>query len=134
MSRRAWTYIWIVFVMTALLLGAAIVTASPSSFSDQWQLAVVLTISATLAQLFKVEAPNNQTYFATTIFLFAGVFRGKYLANFPERMGFYRTPAAAHDLWHDATRIQDEAERRRLSRFTFRLVHLADIWAVTAGA
>ena len=73
MSRRAWAYIWIVFVMTVLLLGAAIITASPSSFADQWQLAVVLTISATLAQLFKVEAPNNQTYFATTIFLFAGV-------------------------------------------------------------
>jgi predicted TIM-barrel fold metal-dependent hydrolase len=41
--------------------------------------------------------------------------------------------ATAHDLWRDASGLQDEAERRRLSRFTFRLVHLADIWAVTAG-
>jgi diguanylate cyclase (GGDEF)-like protein len=57
--------------MTALLLGVAIATSSSSL--EQWELAAVLTISATLAQLFKVEAPNNQTYFATTIFLFAGV-------------------------------------------------------------
>jgi uncharacterized protein len=42
--------------------------------------------------------------------------------------------ATAHDLWQDATGVHDEPERRRLSRFTFRLVHLADIWAVTAGA
>jgi uncharacterized protein len=42
--------------------------------------------------------------------------------------------STAHDLWHVATGIDDEVERRRLSRFTFRLVHLADIWAVTAGA
>jgi len=60
-------------VLTALLLGVAILSASPSSYSAQLPLALVLMISATLAQLFKVEAPNNQTYFATTIFLFAGV-------------------------------------------------------------
>ena len=30
-------------------------------------------------------------------FLLAGVLRGKYLVNFPERMGFYRAKAAPHD-------------------------------------
>ena len=31
-----------------------------------------------------------------------------------------------------APEIEDEQEKRRLSRMTFRLIHLADIWAVTA--
>ncbi len=38
----------------------------------------------------------------------------------------------AHDLWRAAPEIEDEQEKRRLSRMTFRLIHLADIWAVTA--
>ena len=38
----------------------------------------------------------------------------------------------AHDLWRAAPEIKDEQEKRRLSRMTFRLIHLADIWAVTA--
>jgi predicted TIM-barrel fold metal-dependent hydrolase len=38
----------------------------------------------------------------------------------------------AHDLWRAAPEVKDEQEKRRLSRMTFRLIHLADIWAVTA--
>src|SRR4051794_14455090 len=38
----------------------------------------------------------------------------------------------AHDLWRSAPEVEDEQEKRRLSRMTFRLIHLADIWAVTA--
>jgi 3-deoxy-D-manno-octulosonic-acid transferase len=38
-------------------------------------------------------------------FLVAGVLRGKYLANFPERMGFYPAPAAGHDLWIHAVSV-----------------------------
>jgi predicted TIM-barrel fold metal-dependent hydrolase len=40
--------------------------------------------------------------------------------------------SVAHDLWRSTGEIEDEQERRRLSRMTFRLIHLADIWAVTA--
>jgi 3-deoxy-D-manno-octulosonic-acid transferase len=32
-------------------------------------------------------------------FLFLGFLRGKYLTNFPARMGVYRSRPAAHDLW-----------------------------------
>ena len=41
---------------------------------------------------------------------------------------------AARDLWATLGDAGDEAEQRQLSRVTFRLIHLADIWAVTAGA
>lgn len=57
-------------------------------------------------------------------YLLKGVFRGKYLANFRERMGFYRTQASAHDLWihavsvgetHAARPVVDEILRQRPS-------------------
>lgn len=38
-------------------------------------------------------------------FLIAGLIRGKYLANFPQRLGFSRHPAAAHDLWVHAVSV-----------------------------
>ncbi len=38
-------------------------------------------------------------------FLLTGFLRGKYLSNFPERIGFYRTPAAAHDVWIHAVSV-----------------------------
>jgi 3-deoxy-D-manno-octulosonic-acid transferase len=41
-----------------------------------------------------------------------GVLRGKYLANFPARMGFYRTPAAAHDLWIHAVSVGETVAAR----------------------
>jgi 3-deoxy-D-manno-octulosonic-acid transferase len=37
--------------------------------------------------------------------LIVGLVRGKYLTNFPERMGFYKTPPAAHDLWIHAVSV-----------------------------
>jgi 3-deoxy-D-manno-octulosonic-acid transferase len=61
---------------------------------------------------------------ALPYFLLTGFLRGKYLANFPERMAFYRTPAAAHDLWIHAVSVGetlaahpvvDEIMRRRPS-------------------
>src|SRR5436190_14117114 len=42
---------------------------------------------------------------ALPYFLITGMLRGKYLANFPERMGFYKTPAASHDLWIHAVSV-----------------------------
>ena len=41
---------------------------------------------------------------------------------------------AARDLWRVLPELDDEAEQRIVSRTTFRLVHLADILAVTSGA
>ncbi len=38
-------------------------------------------------------------------FLLAGILRGKYLSNFPERMGFYRGRAEEHDLWVHAVSV-----------------------------
>lgn len=38
-------------------------------------------------------------------FLALGVMRGKYLSNFPERMGFYRHGRDAHDLWIHAVSV-----------------------------
>lgn len=42
---------------------------------------------------------------ALPFFLITGLIRGKYLSNFPERIGFYRTPAGAHDLWIHAVSV-----------------------------
>jgi predicted TIM-barrel fold metal-dependent hydrolase len=41
---------------------------------------------------------------------------------------------AAGALWKAAPEIQDERERWQATRLVFRLVHLADIWAVTTSA
>ncbi|HEX7192307.1 MAG TPA: 3-deoxy-D-manno-octulosonic acid transferase [Thermoanaerobaculia bacterium] len=38
-------------------------------------------------------------------FLIIGLVRGKYVVNFSERMGFYRSPARAHDLWIHAVSV-----------------------------
>jgi predicted TIM-barrel fold metal-dependent hydrolase len=40
----------------------------------------------------------------------------------------------ARDLWRELAEIEEERERMMVSRLTFRLVHLADIVAVTTGA
>jgi hypothetical protein len=40
----------------------------------------------------------------------------------------------ARDLWRIAPEIEDERDRMRAIRSTFRLIHLADILAVTPGA
>jgi uncharacterized protein len=41
---------------------------------------------------------------------------------------------SARELWRVLPELDDEAEQRAVSRTTFRLVHLADILAVTSGA
>ncbi len=45
-------------------------------------------------------------------FLLTGFLRGKYLANFPERIGFYRTPAGPHDLWIHAVSVGETLASR----------------------
>jgi predicted TIM-barrel fold metal-dependent hydrolase len=42
--------------------------------------------------------------------------------------------AAARELWRVLPEVEDEGEQRAVGRTTFRLVHLADILAVTSGA
>src|SRR5689334_3586597 len=45
-------------------------------------------------------------------FLITGILRGKYIANFPERLGFYRTPASSHDLWIHAVSVGETLAAR----------------------
>ena len=40
----------------------------------------------------------------------------------------------AQDLWRESPEIEDERDRMRAIRSTFRLIHLADILSVTADA
>ena len=40
----------------------------------------------------------------------------------------------ARDLWRTLPEVDDPQELRQLTRATFRLIHLADIWAVTSDA
>ena len=49
---------------------------------------------------------------ALPYFLITGILRGKYLANFPERMGFYRSPASSHDLWIHAVSVGETIAAR----------------------
>jgi predicted TIM-barrel fold metal-dependent hydrolase len=42
--------------------------------------------------------------------------------------------SAARDLWRSLPEVEEEGEQRVVTRTTFRLVHLADILAVTSGA
>jgi 3-deoxy-D-manno-octulosonic-acid transferase len=49
---------------------------------------------------------------ALPFFLLIGFMRGKYLSNFPERIGRYRTPATAHDLWIHAVSVGETLASR----------------------
>ncbi len=49
---------------------------------------------------------------ALPFFLVTGFLRGKYLSNFPERIGFYRTPAGTHDLWIHAVSVGETLASR----------------------
>lgn len=49
---------------------------------------------------------------AMPYFLLTGVLRGKYLANFPERLGIYRHRAEEHDLWIHAVSVGETLAAR----------------------
>jgi len=49
---------------------------------------------------------------ALPFFLITGFLRGKYLSNFPERIGFYRTPGGSHDLWIHAVSVGETLASR----------------------
>src|SRR5437763_11425503 len=74
MSGRAWAYIWGILIAAATLGGFALPDNPFTAFTpSEWLTFAAFTVLATLSQLFKAEAPNHQTYFATPVFLFAGV-------------------------------------------------------------
>jgi len=49
---------------------------------------------------------------ALPFFLITGLLRGKYLSSFPERMGFFRTPATSHDIWIHAVSVGETLASR----------------------
>ena len=49
---------------------------------------------------------------ALPYFFVIGLLRGKYLASFPEQMGFYKTPRGAHDLWIHAVSVGETLAAR----------------------
>jgi hypothetical protein len=51
-----------------------------------------------------------------------------------ERERIRELVTTARDLWRTLPDLEDEAEQQTLRRMTFRLVHLADILAVTTSA
>jgi hypothetical protein len=55
--------------------------------------------------------------------------------NIPEELGQIRELLlCARDLWRIVPEIEDEKDKMRAIRQTFRLIHLADIVSVTPGA
>ncbi|MDX6513187.1 MAG: uncharacterized protein QOE36_2691, partial [Gaiellaceae bacterium] len=52
----------------------------------------------------------------------------------PEVEGIKELLLTAQDLWRSLPEVEGEADQRVVSRATFRLIHLADILAVTSGA
>ncbi|MGB8644272.1 MAG: diguanylate cyclase [Anaerolineae bacterium] len=71
MSRRAWAFVY------AILIAGALASACTFLFLGfpltQWPTFLILTALATAAQLLRVDAINHQSYYATFIFIFAGV-------------------------------------------------------------
>jgi len=71
MSYRAWVYIGSILLFAAGLSTLALTGATWATFP--WLPFAILTVLATLAQIFKAEGPNHVAFFATPVFLFAGV-------------------------------------------------------------
>jgi diguanylate cyclase (GGDEF)-like protein len=71
MSRLAWAYVSVVFLVGGVL--SVLTLPGAMQAGSQWLTFVILTALATLAQLFKAEAPSHQLYYATLVFFFAGM-------------------------------------------------------------
>jgi uncharacterized protein len=52
----------------------------------------------------------------------------------PEREQIRELLETARDVWRTLPEVDDEQERRQVTRAAFRMIHLADILAVTTGA
>jgi diguanylate cyclase (GGDEF)-like protein len=71
MSKKAWIYISSIYLI-GVILSILILTERQTAKFD-WVLCVILTLLATLGQLFKTEAPTHQLYHPALVFIFAGV-------------------------------------------------------------
>ncbi|MBX0329851.1 GGDEF domain-containing protein [Oscillochloris sp. ZM17-4] len=71
MSKHTWAYIWTIFLIGIICTAQAVLTGSYADI--QWLTFISLTVLASLAQLYVAEAPNHVAYFATPIFVFAGL-------------------------------------------------------------
>ena len=71
MSKKAWIYVATVFFFGILIAWREFLLIHYSF--ETWLFFIVLTCLATLAQLFKSEAPTHQLYHPALVFLFAGV-------------------------------------------------------------
>jgi diguanylate cyclase (GGDEF)-like protein len=70
MSKRAWVYISAVFLAALILSARSLPHQAPAP--STWVAFATLIGMATLAQLFKAEAPNHIVFYASPIFFFAG--------------------------------------------------------------
>lgn len=70
MSRRAWTYIFV--ILAGGVLASLTTLPVPHLSIPEWETFVLLTIFATLAQLFEAESPSRQSYYPHMVFFFAG--------------------------------------------------------------
>jgi 3-deoxy-D-manno-octulosonic-acid transferase len=57
---------------------------------------------------------------ALPFFLLTGLLRGKYLSNFPQRMGFYRSKPGEHDVWLHAVSVGETLAARTIVAAIFR--------------
>ncbi len=71
MSKSAWGYVLFIILAGAAISGITYFSFTPAA--TNWIYFLVLTILATIAQLFKSEAPTHQLYHPALVFLFAGV-------------------------------------------------------------
>lgn len=71
MSRRAWAYIWAVLITADICILLTLISGKFTAIA--WLPFLVLTLLASLAQLFVAEAPNHVAYSATPIFVFASL-------------------------------------------------------------
>jgi hypothetical protein len=51
----------------------------------------------------------------------------------PEREQIRELLETARDVWRTLPELEDEQERRQVTRAAFRMIHIADIVAVTTG-
>ena len=71
LSKSAWIYLWIIFRASGLATLSALLVWDPPK--SPWLTFAVLVGLATVAQLLRVEAPSHQLYYATYVFIFAGL-------------------------------------------------------------
>lgn len=71
MSKSAWGYVLFIIMAGVAIIGITLFSFTPGT--SNWIYFLILTSLATIAQLFKSEAPTHQLYHPTLVFLFAGV-------------------------------------------------------------